>query len=186
MDFSAFSDGQIKSKLWLCEKLEPYLRYNSKIAILGSWYNILGFMLLNRKPNHYQLITGFDMDPKVKEHADLLNAAYVCYPNKLMENVTVDVNQIDVNDYDCIISTSVEHMESLEWFSKLNNKLVCIQSSNVTHSDEIWDIKNSNPTFNDFKNKFQCNKTYFEGQLEFNYGHLAYNRYMIIGQTNLF
>ena len=56
MDFLSFSHGQTQSKLWLCETIEPYLPKDAVVAILGCWYNTLGFMLLTRNQSMYQHI----------------------------------------------------------------------------------------------------------------------------------
>ncbi len=48
MDPLSFSHGQTQSKLWLCETMEPHLPQNAVVAILGCWYNMLGFMLITR------------------------------------------------------------------------------------------------------------------------------------------
>jgi hypothetical protein len=45
INFDSFSHGQVKSKIWLCENLERLLPDNAKVLTLGSWVNILGFMI---------------------------------------------------------------------------------------------------------------------------------------------
>ena len=77
MDFLSFSHGQIQSKLWLCENLEPFLPNNSIIANLGSWYNVLGFMMLTRSQDKIQSILGIDIDPSATLIADKMNQAWM-------------------------------------------------------------------------------------------------------------
>jgi hypothetical protein len=48
MNLDSFSHGQIASKLWLCDHIEQYVTDNSRVAIVGSWYNVLAFMMLTR------------------------------------------------------------------------------------------------------------------------------------------
>ena len=43
MDFDSFSHGQIRSKLWLANRIDPYM--GKKAVILGSWHNITAFIL---------------------------------------------------------------------------------------------------------------------------------------------
>ena len=76
MDFDSFSHGQIVSKLWLCEQLEQYIDKNRDITILGSWHNVLGFMLSVRKPGYYKNILGVDSDINVIEIADKITNAW--------------------------------------------------------------------------------------------------------------
>ena len=72
MDWDSFSHGQIQSKLWLCQELERHLPQNARVAILGSWHNVLAFMLLTRGADRYQTIVGIDLDKKVQKVADKL------------------------------------------------------------------------------------------------------------------
>jgi hypothetical protein len=47
--------------------------------------------------------------------------------------------------------------------------------------DPSWNITNSNPSMKQFKAKYPMSKILFEGEKVFDYGHLVYSRYMIIG-----
>ena len=77
MNFDAFSHGQIQSKIWLCEELEPHTPIHANIRILGSWYNILAFMLLTRRPEYYyNSIEGIDIDPDAMTPREALEALY--------------------------------------------------------------------------------------------------------------
>jgi len=75
MDYTSFSHGQVSSKLWLCAELETYIPVDARVAILGSWYNVLSFMLLTRNASRYQRILGIDKDPGTKEIADRITDA---------------------------------------------------------------------------------------------------------------
>ena len=118
MDFSAFSHGQVHSKIWLCETLEPFLKSKDNIAILGSWYNVLGLFLNVRKPNYYQNIVGYDLDD-VQKIADKFIDSWNHLPNQTVKNIQANVNFIDLSNYNVVINTSVEHMEDRKWFSNL-------------------------------------------------------------------
>ena len=48
--------------------------------------------------------------------------------------------------------------------------------------DPGWDITNPNPTMDDFKKKYPLSQILFEGEKVFDYGHLRYSRYMLIGR----
>ena len=72
MNYDAFSHGQTLSKIWLCEQLESHIPKNTRAAILGSWYNVLAFMMLTRKSELYQYILGIDIDPLATDIAEYL------------------------------------------------------------------------------------------------------------------
>jgi len=181
MNFDAFSHGQIKSKLWLCEKLEPLLAAKSKITILGSWYNVLGFMLLIRNNNKFFDIQGIDVNPEATFTANkILN--YWEIENNKIQNISGDANHLSVNNSDVIINCSVEHMKNTDWFYNIEpGKLICLQSSNMTDENDPWFIENPSTSLEEFENKFQLSETFFSGELSIKYEPWGYTRYMIIG-----
>jgi hypothetical protein len=188
MDFSAFSHGQIQSKLWLCQELEPFINNNSKIAIVGCWYNLLGFMLLTRRPNYYECIHGIDINHKSIDTANKLCDAWLIEPNCIIKNFCSDINEVNLNYYDVIISTSCEDIETTTWFNNLSSsKVICLQSTNldnsITNKFPDWDIKNPNYDLESFKKKFPVTKLNFADSKFFDYGELKYQRFMLIGIT---
>ena len=70
MNYDSFSHGQIQSKVWLCEELEQYISEQQTVFILGGWHNILGFMLLTRRPDHYASVVNIDLDAYAVAVAD--------------------------------------------------------------------------------------------------------------------
>ena len=117
MNFDAFSHGQIHSKLWLCEELERYTKVNSRIWILGSWYNLLAFMLHIRKPDYYSSIIGYDIDYHSKEVSDKLCNAWTIYNPISVQNIIANANELDwSNPPDIVINCSVEHFSDNTWF----------------------------------------------------------------------
>jgi hypothetical protein len=178
----AFSHGQIQSKIWLCEKLEPYLPKNANVAILGSWYNILGFMLLSRNQYKYNLITGIDIDKEVKSIANNITNAWQCMSDQKILNITADANEINLDTYDTIINCSPEHMSTNDWFHNIpENKLVCIQSSDVNSMSDEWLVCNPNNSLDEFIHKYPLSKYMFMGTKEINYDDWGYKRFMVIG-----
>ena len=179
MDLSAFSHGQIHSKLWLCEKLEPYLTPKDKIAILGSWYNVLGFMLNIRKPYYYKNIVGYDKDT-IQDIANNIIQSWNQLPNQTVVNRQANVNELDLSHYNVIINTSVEHIEGDGWFNNIPiGSLVCIQSLNLPIG--VYEIVNETKSLEELQIRFKLNKTVYTGTKEFNYPVLPYKRFMIIG-----
>ena len=168
----AFSHGQVVSKIWLCEELEQYLEAQSNLFILGGWYNVLGFMLLTRRPDHYKTIYNLDMDPTAIKVANKITDAW-----HRVENITVDANDILTMDpvTDTVINCSVEHFDNNAWFDKLpSGTLCCIQSSNMTDPEEPWLIKQPNPDIQAFMARFPMKETLFLGTKKITYYNCCY------------
>jgi hypothetical protein len=181
MNFDAFSHGQIQSKLWLCNELEPYVPKSAKVAILGSWYNVLSFMLLTRNPNLYQHILGIDIDASTKPIADRITDAWCI--DSTVTNIIADASTYDLASFDIVVNCSPEHMSTNEWFENLDyGKLVCIQSSDVTiDNDDIWKCVNPNESLDALTKKYPLSKYLFSGTKEIRYSDGGYNRFMLIG-----
>jgi len=190
MDFSAFSHGQIQSKLWLCETLEPLLPKNPKIIILASWYNTLGMMLVIRNPKKYKRILGIDKDIKSSTVANHICDAWMINADQIIKNenkLVEEYNSKDFANFDVIINTSVEDISTKEWFNKIpKSKMIVLQTCNllpdVAQQYNNWNILDPNPSFEIFKNKYPMKKILFEGEKQFDYGDLKYSRYMLIGK----
>lgn len=187
MDFSAFSHGQIHSKLWLCEEIEKLITKPCNVAILGCWYNVLGFMLLSRNQKLYQHIHGIELNNESFSTANKICDAWMINDDQKIKNFNMNVNEFNYSNYDIIINTSVEDITLNVWFDRIpNNKLVCLQTNNLTPLQvskyKNWEILNPNHDMETFKKKYHLNEILFEGVQEFDYGDLKYNRYMIIGK----
>jgi ribosomal protein L11 methylase PrmA len=182
MDFSAFSHGQIQSKQWLCEILEPYIPYGSNILILGCWYNILGLMLLSRNPITHYFVRGIDIDPNAIEIANKICQAWMIEPNVKLSNSVNDANTFDYFGHNVVINCSLEHMSSDDWFTRIpNGTLVCLQSSNVNITDPSWDIKNHINSMSMLTEKYPLSYYLFRNTKNFDYGTFSYERFMCIG-----
>ena len=179
MDFNSFTHGQVVSKLWLCEVLEPYLSSDSTVFILGGWHNVLGFMMSVRKPNYYSTIINVDIDTDAIEVAKKVCDAF---PHRVI-NVAGDSNKHEITPGCFVINCSVEHFESDEWYTKLDSgTMVCVQSSDVTDPTEPWLIKNPNPDLETFLKRFPVTEQLFVGTHRIQYDHFGYNRFMLIGR----
>jgi len=183
MDFTAFSHGQIQSKVWLCKELEPHLPANARVAILGSWYNVLAFMLLARNSDQYQEILGIDIDEDAVMVSDHITDAWRIGTDAKVINVVADAGTYDLSSYQVVINCSPEHMKSNDWFDNLAiGTLVCIQSSDVTIKDDsIWKCVNPNQSLEELTKKYPLAPSYFSETKEINYGDWGYKRFMIIG-----
>ena len=181
MNYDAFSHGQIKSKLWLLTNLETAIPYKATVNILGAWYNMLGFMMMVRRPDYYKEIVGYDIDHEVKVVADKINNAFTFDP-AVVKNVTQDANQLVYQDIDVVINCSPEHFDNDEWFNKIpNGTLVAIQSSDMTETGDPWYIKQPNPDIDAFRSRYHLSKVYVCDTMRIQYEDWGYNRFMLIG-----
>jgi hypothetical protein len=174
MNYDAFSHGQIKSKLWLAEKIEPYI--GKDVIVLGSWYNLTTFMLKCRGSNSNFI--GIDIDSEVIPIADKICNTWII--DGSVRNMTGDSKNITV-DYDTVINCSSEHMTT-EWFDNIKQgTLVCIQSSNMIDPNDPWYIVTASPDIESFKQKYNLSSTLFIDTLRIQYSDWGYDRYMLIG-----
>jgi len=136
---NSVNDNQIKNKLWLIEKLRPYLdMYTTpKITIAAGWHGLLAH-LLDDKDN----VKSFDIND-------------VCAQTKLFDNVSYKTNDIikqDPKESDILICTSCEHITDdnvMTWIKrKKQDSIAVIQSNNYF---EIEDHVNCKKSLNQFK-----------------------------------
>ena len=188
----SFYHGLIKSKIWLCEELE-FVMYGEclkkpSLYILGCWDNLIAFMLLTRKPEYYNVIHGYDINPEA-----IANANRVCdmwqYESPRVYNHIQDVNQYDFSNSDnepVFINCSIDQMDSNKWFESIpKGSLVCIQTTNMTDPEFPWFIKQTTSCLNELIDRFNLDDLLYSGAKHIQYNinsHDGYKRYMIIGR----
>lgn len=183
MNYDSFSHGQVISKKWLCEHLEPHIPDNATVWVLGSWYNLVAFMLLSRGNKTFKAIVGYDQDPMAKVTADLICNAWT-WDNPVITNVVANANCLDwSNPPEVVINCSGEHFETTEWWSAIpQSTVVAIQSSNVVDSGPVWNIHQANPDFETFANRYPVASMIYSGTKFISTGAGGYERYMLIGK----
>lgn len=181
-DPTAFMSGQVGSKLWLCEMLEPILKERfpnnpPDIWVLGGWYGMTNFLLQSRDA-HLNTIKSIDVDPEATRGALILNEAYVHLQTFQAE--TADANTLDYSNAPLVvINTSAEHMESRQWFEIIpKDTLVVVQTNDMPHDDHVF----AHHSIEDLKNEFPMSGGYyFAGELPFFYDDWSFTRFMTIG-----
>lgn len=181
IDFTAFSHGQVESKLWLCNQLEPIINKNFStpvnISVLGGWYAVLPFMLFVRDRIQIGQISSYDIDKKVERIADNINNAWVC-DNWKFKSYTGDANSVNLESFDVVINTSAEHILDKSWFENLNDQLIVIQSTDQIHDDD--DPHDYCFSLDQLISMYPMNRVY-QGEKKFSYPDKEFTRYMIIG-----
>jgi hypothetical protein len=132
----AWSQGQVRSKMWLLETLEPLARNDrhSQIWILGGWYGLLAFMLFTRNQIQPHLVTSFDIDPDANKKAEVLNNSWAFDPIRFTAK-TADCMKLDfqLNKPDVVINTSCEHFPwkhfRQEFWSRFNRRTCPIRNT---------------------------------------------------------
>ncbi|MFN7728061.1 MAG: hypothetical protein ACK5P7_02780 [Bdellovibrio sp.] len=192
LDMSAWSSGQMDSKIWMCEVLETHLgtTQDYNVICFGGWYGLNAFVLLCRDRLRVNCFTNYDIDEHALETSLLINKAWTIGSQKYLTHLQ-DVNTLDVKEIIesnnktskvIFINTSIESIEGLTWWKNLpSNQLVLLQTCTLVASYCVG------PTFTSlehFRNIFAMKKTLFAGAKRYEYPDgSSYERFMILGVT---
>lgn len=182
----SFASGQMKSKIWLVENLEKVLtnhpQQGYRIWLLAGWYGVTNTILRIRNNLPIQHVRSFDIDPIVQPVADNVNSLWV-WQEWQFKAFTQDINTLEYDVHDpnaphIIINTSVEHLESKEWFDKIPpNTLVVLQSNNMPHDDHCKEYNH----YSDLLNEFPLTSVLYQDSIHFDYVTWSFDRHMVIG-----
>src|SRR5579859_6531762 len=81
VDPTAFSHGQIVSKLWLCDELNELWWPDRPLIIwvYGGWYCVTNLLLRTRNFGmEVGNVCAFDIDPAATENARMINNTWEC------------------------------------------------------------------------------------------------------------
>lgn len=179
-DPTAFMSGQVMSKTWLCRELEPHLKTDDVIWILGGWYGMTSFLLQTRERKQIGKVLSFDQDPEAVKGALILNETFLHLGR--FDAHLADVNSLDYAAWgkapDVVINTSVEHMPDQTWFDLIpSGTIVVLQSNDMDHSDHVF----NHNSVEELQQDFPMEQFLFTGHLQFDYGEWAFRRFMTIG-----
>ncbi|MEQ1722845.1 MAG: hypothetical protein ABL930_06685 [Pseudobdellovibrio sp.] len=182
----AFSHGQIKSKLWLCENFSLWLKkYLSKHNIYtlnwyGSWVGIGPMLLLSQNTSLFSKINLFDLND-----IDLAISGSVLDYWKC-ESIEIKLHNVDINSYEpttepnqIFINTSCEHILDDNWLKLIpTGSNILLQSTDMPHLEHI----NNPQDLNHFTQMYSDNINVLEVKsLAFDYPDKKFNRYMLFG-----
>lgn len=176
---NSLNENQFKSKEWLVKELLPHIGDEVKdIAVLGSWYGLISF-LLREKLEIDPYIHNVDSDPCTKHIAQkLLQDTHPDKKNRCIVKNAEDWIFDNIKKCELIINTSCEHMEPedlrLITSMKKAGAIVCFQGNNY-HS--IQSHINTHDSLDEFVESLNLMRVFYKGQLEIN----GYDRYMVIG-----
>tara|TARA_Y100000034_G_scaffold132929_1_gene197098 strand:+ start:725 stop:1945 length:1221 start_codon:yes stop_codon:yes gene_type:complete len=189
----AFTQGQLRSKLWLLKHLRDIDL--GTVFICAGWYGTLARAMFENERIHFDKIRSFDIDEKCVEVADMINKQWNKddWAFKALHSDILDVNYTEhswtfwstknnresypiIDSPNTIINTSCEHIENFtKWFSAIpKDKLVALQTNNYF---ELSEHVNCVKDINQFKQQAPLNNIIYEGELVLE----KYTRYMLIG-----
>lgn len=187
----AFSDGQVGSKLWLCEQLENEVS-NKKLKtdtiwIFGSWYATLPFLLFSRGKLDISNLACFDTDPKANKVATKILNHWI-YLGRDIKIHQMDCGKIYATGStfvgkspDFLINTSCEHMANYDWWHQMPpGTNFALQSTNMPHATHSNSVK----SLSEFRKLIQPSELFYESTLEFRYPNLKFDRFMLIGRKS--
>ena len=168
----AFWRGQVSSKEWLIENLEPFVTELVRIDIHGGWVGVLASMIFQSSiPVRY--ICSVDLDPSCEPIATMMNK--IEEQDGKFRAITADMCAVPVSG-NVVINTSCEHItqEQYElWLSRLpKNCIVVLQSNDYAIPEHVRISK----TLEQFKEQSHLNEVW-SGSLKTQ----MYTRWMIIG-----
>jgi hypothetical protein len=176
----SFWKGQIHSKIWLIEKLKPFIDFqkNNDIVIHGGWNGVLSSLLFQADIPINQIIS-IDLDPECHETANTINKIEEI--SGKFKSVTANMSDyLYENTPDIVVNTSCEHVSQKTynmWLSKVpKTSLIVLQSNNYDIPEHI----RISGSLHEFIK--QSNISVFDtGVLKTK----LYDRYMIIGKKNV-
>lgn len=184
IDKDSFASGQIGSKIWLAENLEKVVTQQGnmplRILCLGGWYGTINFILQCRNNLNIEKYRSIDIDDRVEEIADTINNLWV-WKEWRFKAVTADANsfQYSIDDFNVVINTSVEHMESNQWFNNIpKGCYVVLQSNNMDHEDHF----HNHQSLAEMVDEYPMDQVLYADEMEFKYPEWEFKRFMIIGK----
>jgi hypothetical protein len=132
--------GQLESKAWLVETLQPICRAPVNVYIFGGWIGILASMLFQNLP--VKKIRSIDLDPWCAPIADTVNKQYEMDKWRF-KALTKNMCTYDYDwgiPSDVVINTSSEHItqdQYTDWYNRIcPGSLVVVQGNDYFSCNE--------------------------------------------------
>ena len=174
----SFWKGQIKSKVWLIEKLTGYTPIKPlNIVIHGGWNGVLSSLLFNSRLDIND-IRSIDIDPSCEETANM-----ICKRQEMTGKFTAITTDMCEYKYeyepDVVINTSTEHITQEQynlWLSNVpDNCLVVLQNNNYK---EVPDHVRCYDSLHQFADNSGLGDIMYKDTLKLP----LYDRYLLIGR----
>jgi hypothetical protein len=174
----SMSNGQIKSKKWLCEELSK-IKFSEPIhiEIIGGWF---GYPMIEMLSKIFEIkqIDYYDIDKNCKK----VLAQYITHFKPTFKIAIFDdyFDRFEIRRRQLIINTSSEHMKDINsmygcYKDYPEKPIVAIQSNNFKGVDDHINCVESS---RHLMKKSKLNTVLFQGQQDMD----LYKRFMVIGQ----
>lgn len=186
MNPDAWSQGQIRSKIWMIEQLERFAAERGALTIwvLGGWYAISGLLIFARGRLNVKRLCSFDIDPAANAVALQLNNTWAFDPMKFFAYEQDCANLAFTQGAfgpapDVVINSAMEHF-SPAWIERVpRGTLLCLQSTDMVHAEHVHGSR----SLDEFKSGLEpLIDVQFAGERAFEYPTLRFSRFMIIGR----
>lgn len=191
-DSDCFSQGQLKSKLWLVKELKNLDLNLGTVFLCAGWYATLAVMLFENNLT-INKIRSFDIDPSCIDIAERFNKHWemnswqfkaitknildINYQKETYQVKKPDESYVTLTDIpDTIINTSCEHIVNFsQWYNLIpTGKIVVLQTNDYF---EIEDHVNCSDSLTHFEQLTPMGKCLFSGEIDLG----KYKRFMRIG-----
>lgn len=186
INMDALSHGQVRSKLWLCEKIEDQFKSSPPLHLifLGSWYGFLPFLILARGRLSVLAMDLIDVDSQaIQISKKILNTWH-------FEGLPISFHHGDANDLsfqqilrpqEClVVNTACEHFTSDRWLRALPATTnLCLQSTNMIHEEHVHVPISLEGFVHQVKPWVEVQS---QDSHRFEYRNLSFDRYMVFGR----
>lgn len=184
---NALSHSQVKSKIWLAQKLSLWVKMHIKTPAddytlnwYGSWVGIGPFLFLAQTQLRFLDINLVDLDKDSLNKSLSLLEYWRCDWARL-HTFNIDFNQYDPpqDAHQFYFNTACEHDINNFWLDNIPiGSYVVLQSTNMQDPEHI----NCPTDFQQFRDLYHTKINILESeQLDFNYPDKSFSRYMLFG-----
>lgn len=169
----SLDENHWRGKKWCADILHNSYKFDGgKFLVLGGWYGLLAYLLRKRFSEQTYHIISSDMDPDCQKIGQRL------FDNYDIDFQTFNANNIANEHYDCIICTSVEHIDPkiIEKIHKEKDEYtwLVLQSCNLHHPTHI----NPHDTYQELEKIVNFKEIIFSNSMKMN----GFQRHMVIAR----
>lgn len=183
----AFSDGQVRSKIWLSKHLDlwskKYLNEKQSYCLnwYGSWVGLGPFMVLSTTSILFHKLNLIELDQSALVSSRKILDHWHCHSYEI-NYLQQDMNQFNPSrePNQIFINTACEHVIDTEWLKQIpQGSFILLQSTDMPHIEHI----NISNNLNEFELKMIDQfKILEKSELNFIYPSRTFSRFMLFGQ----
>ena len=168
----SLDENHWRGKKWCADILRNVYKYEGgRFVVIGGWYGLLAYLLRKRFDNNFHIVSS-DMDPDCQRIGERL------FENCDIDFRTFNANTLKSDDIDCIICTSIEHMDPKIIHNIIKEKSeytwIAVQSCNLIHPTHV----NAHDTYQDLEKDLGLTDIIFSNSMSMS----GFKRHMVIGR----